>query len=211
MSEIRTNIVLRTRSDSIISSRPEVEELILLQKGTHPMSKLLLISLLVFILNLNVIAQDTPKKSDEPTPAKIPLKTREQAEKEFEEQLSGATLVGFFTTDGQNGDKPLKPDRYKLGQVRKMPGKEDQYLFSYELKGTPIPLLLTVKWAGTTPVIVLDELTIPGMGTFSSRVMFHGDRYAGTWQHGPVGGLMFGKVEKAEPKPQKPESKPKTE
>lgn len=177
------------------------------------MSRLLLISLLTFSLNLNVVAQDVPMKSDELAPAKIPLKTREQAEKEFEEQLSGATLVGFFTTDGQDGDKLLKPDRYRLGQVRKMPGKgkEEQYLFSYELKGTPIPLLLTVKWAGTTPVIVLDELTIPGMGTFSSRVMFHGDRYAGTWQHGSVGGLMFGKVEKAEAKPQKLEAKPKTE
>lgn len=175
------------------------------------MRMLCLISLLAWGLGSNLFAQDDPKKGDKPIPAKIPLKTREQAEAEFEGQLSGATLVGFFTTDGQNGDKPLKPDRYKLGQVRKMAGKEDQYLFSYEFKGTPIPLLLTVKWAGTTPVIVLDELTIPGMGTFSSRVMFHGDRYAGTWQHGPVGGLMFGKIEKADDKALKPEAKPKTE
>ena len=62
-------------------------------------------------------------------------------------------------------------------------------------------------------VIVLDELTIPGLGTFSSRVMFHGDRYAGTWQHGAVGGLMFGKVEKADAKKAepKPADKPKAE
>jgi hypothetical protein len=28
--------------------------------------------------------------------------------------------------------------------------------------------------------------------------MFHGDRYAGTWQHGKSGGLMFGKIETVE-------------
>lgn len=179
------------------------------------MRRLLLSLLLLTVLGPNVFAQDAPKKADEPAPQKQPVKTREQAEKEFEELLSGASLVGSFTTDNDKSDKPLKPDRYKLGQVRKMPNKEDTYLFSYEFKGTPIPLLLTVKWAGTTPVIVLDELTIPGMGTFSARVMFHGDRYAGTWQHGPVGGLMFGKVEKAEAKKvekdAKPEVKPKAE
>ncbi len=164
------------------------------------MRRLLLTALLTTAFVPNLFAQDAPKKADEPALQKAPLKTREQAEKDFEEQLSGASLVGSFTTDNDKSDKPLKPDRYKLGQVKKLPGKEDQYLFSYEFKGTPIPLLLTVKWAGTTPVIVLDELTIPGMGTFSARVMFHGDRYAGTWQHGAVGGLMFGKVEKAEAK-----------
>lgn len=168
----------------------------------------ILLTALLFSATLapQLMAQEAPKKADQPPLEKTPLKTREQAEKEFEDLLSGASLVGFFTTDGQTADKPLKPDRYKLGAVKKMPGKEDTYLFSYDLKGTPIPLMLTVKWAGTTPVIVLDELTIPGMGTFSSRVMFHGDRYAGTWQHGAVGGLMFGKVEKADAK--KPDAKP---
>jgi hypothetical protein len=37
------------------------------------------------------------------------------------------------------------------------------------------------------------------MGTFTARVLFYEDRYAGTWQHGKVGGHMFGKIEKAKP------------
>jgi hypothetical protein len=51
-----------------------------------------------------------------------------------------------------------------------------------------------VKWAGKTPVITLDNVTIPGLGTFSSRVVIDGPLYAGTWQHDAVGGHMFGKI-----------------
>ena len=153
-------------------------------------------------------AQEAKPKEPGTAPAKVVSKTREQAEKEFETQLSNATLAGFATTDGEDADKPLKPDRYTLGMVKKIEGNADLYLFTYSYKGTPLPLPLTVKWAGTTPVITLDELTIPGMGTFSARVMFHGDRYAGTWQHGAKGGLMFGKIERAAEKPaEKPAAK----
>jgi len=36
------------------------------------------------------------------------------------------------------------------------------------------------------------------MGTFTSRVMIYGDRYAGTWQHDKFGGHMWGKIEHGE-------------
>jgi hypothetical protein len=55
---------------------------------------------------------------------------------------------------------------------------------------------LDVKWAGTTAVITLDDLTIPGLGTFSSRVVIDDGKYAGTWRHDKVGGHLFGVVEK---------------
>lgn len=62
---------------------------------------------------------------------------------------------------------------------------------------TVLPLVLPVEWAGETPVISMTDFTIPGMGTFSCRVLFHKDRYAGTWQHGEKGGHMWGLIEKA--------------
>jgi hypothetical protein len=48
-------------------------------------------------------------------------------------------------------------------------------------------------------VITLDSVTIPGLGTFSSRVVIDGPLYAGTWQHDAVGGHMFGKIVPVEP------------
>jgi hypothetical protein len=56
---------------------------------------------------------------------------------------------------------------------------------------------LEIKWAGDTPIITLTNMAIPGLGTFTARVLIYDNRYAGTWQHGPVGGNLFGKIEKA--------------
>ena len=44
------------------------------------------------------------------------------------------------------------------------------------------------------PVITLDNLWIPGMGRFSSRVLIHDGRYSGTWSHDEVGGHLFGRI-----------------
>jgi hypothetical protein len=59
-----------------------------------------------------------------------------------------------------------------------------------------LPIVVTMVWAGDTPMITLTDFTIPSMGTFTARVFFYGDRYSGTWQHGAVGGHMFGNIEK---------------
>ncbi|MFT5322690.1 MAG: hypothetical protein ACI8P0_000531 [Planctomycetaceae bacterium] len=150
---------------------------------------------------------DTPKPADAPKTSEPATaektedaadEARLAAEAAFSELLSGATLVGNFTTDSDQPVDPsqlLRPDRYELATVNKI--KDDFWLFVYVHKGVPIPLSMKVLWAGKTPVLTLDEFTIAGMGTFSARLMFHGDRYAGTWQHGKVGGLMFGKIETA--------------
>ena len=63
-----------------------------------------------------------------------------------------------------------------------------------------VPVPIKLYWADDTPIMSLTDLTIPGMGTFTSRVMFYGDRYAGTWQHGAAGGHMWGTVEQPAPK-----------
>jgi hypothetical protein len=102
--------------------------------------------------------------------------------------------------------------------VTKLP-TGDLWLFKVRIRygdhDVTVPLPLTVNWAGKTPVIVVDQLTIPALGTFDARVVIAGARYAGTWQHGEVGGHLFGKIEPAgesadkdEPPPAEP---PKTE
>jgi hypothetical protein len=53
---------------------------------------------------------------------------------------------------------------------------------------------LPVKWAGDKPVIAMDNVKIIGLGTFSAHVVIDGKRYAGTWQHGKVGGHLYGAI-----------------
>ena len=65
---------------------------------------------------------------------------------------------------------------------------------SYGNTTTAIPLAVPMHWVGDTPMITLTDYGIPGMGTFSARVFFYGDRYAGTWQSERAGGHMFGSI-----------------
>ena len=188
-----------------------------------PVFQLITICLALLVSSALVFAQDDAAKADtdakaaaektaaEKTAAeKKAADARTKAIRKFTKHLSGSALVGQFTVDDAPAGKAMKPDRYQIATVNHVSG--DTYLFVYLHKGVPIPLSLKVLWAGNTPVIVLDDFTIVGMGTFSSRVMFHGDRYAGTWQHGKTGGLMFGKIEKpkkpAAPGEAKPPAKP---
>ena len=121
--------------------------------------------------------------------------------KEFAHRLTGATFVGHFTIPGVDLEKPLHEERYEIRRVTKM-GNGDYWLFQARIKygdhDVTVPMPLEVKWAGKTPVITLDHVTIPKLGTFDARVVIDGARYAGTWQHDDVGGHLFGRIEKPE-------------
>ena len=56
---------------------------------------------------------------------------------------------------------------------------------------------LPVRWAGDTPMIQMTNQKIL-MGTFTVRIMFYGNHYAGTWDAGDHGGLMWGRIERAD-------------
>jgi len=133
-------------------------------------------------------------------PATRPAKTQGELEADLSTMLSGATLEGSFTSTGAGRDpRRLSSDKYTLGAVRKLEG--NSWLISaciqYGGRDVVVPLNLPIEWAGDTPVIVVDDLTIPGLGTFSARVMFFDEHYSGYWKHGERGGNMFGVVRRA--------------
>lgn len=119
-----------------------------------------------------------------------------EQEQAFADKMSGAVLTGTWTIEGRDG-LPPKPERYTIVKVSKLQG--DLWLFQsrieYGGKDVTIPVPLKVLWAGETPTIQLTETTLPGLGTFSSRILIDGTRYAGTWQHDQVGGHMWGTIE----------------
>ena len=59
-----------------------------------------------------------------------------------------------------------------------------------------VVLVLPMVWIGDTPAINITDFDIPGIGTFTVRLFFDKDRYAGIWANPKVGGHMFGKIEK---------------
>lgn len=125
-------------------------------------------------------------------------------EQRIAEYLSGAKFVGRYTMD-RDDSAAAKPESYTISKVEKLPEPDLYRLTSriqYGETDTEVPIDLKILWSGNTPVITLDNLWIPGMGTFSSRVLIHEGRYSGTWSHGEKGGHLFGRIEKPESQPE---------
>ena len=118
-------------------------------------------------------------------------------ERQFSERMRNVTLVGSFTVAGRE-DRAALPDRYDISSVEKV--GDNLWRFNAGMKccgvnGT-IPVVVPLQWNGDTPMILMTDTGLPGLGTFTVRLFFYGDRYAGTWQHGAVGGHMSGRIEK---------------
>ncbi len=48
-------------------------------------------------------------------------------------------------------------------------------------------------------MVSITDFAIPGLGDeFGARVIFYDDRYAGTWDHGQYGGMMYGTIRSLE-------------
>jgi hypothetical protein len=124
-------------------------------------------------------------------PSRLPA-----VERAFIESMNGAALVGRFTIAGRE-DRAATPDRYDIFSIDKV--GEDQWRFNAKIgeTGLTLPIVVRMKFVDDTPMILMTNSSIPGMGTgFSARVFFYGDMYAGTWGHGERGGHMFGRIER---------------
>lgn len=132
----------------------------------------------------------------EATPAAMP--DQEELEKKFTEDMSGVVFSGSYSVTRDGKETPAAMEKYTIASVSKV--KDDLWKFTariqYGKHDVTVPMDLQVKWAGDTPMISLTNLTIPLLGTFTSRVLIYGDRYAGTWQHGKTGGHLWGRIEK---------------
>ena len=119
-------------------------------------------------------------------------------ERQFAEKMQNITMIGAFTVAGRE-DRPPRNDRYDISSVEKV--GEDRWRFNarmrYDNFDVTLPVTVTMKWLDDTPMIMMTDTAIPTLGAFSARVIFYGDRYAGTWQHGDRGGHLFGRIERS--------------
>ncbi len=155
------------------------------------------ITLTIVLLTLTtVVAQDPEPPAAPPKLTKAGDASDSDQGARLAEFLSGVKFIGKFTMDGSDASKT---EEYTISKCEKLP-EGDLYRMTARIKygdtDSEIPLDLPIRWSGSTPVITLDNFWIPGMGTFSARVLLHGERYAGTWQHDAKGGHMYGKLEK---------------
>src|SRR5215813_13861807 len=119
--------------------------------------------------------------------------TQDGLDRRFEETMKNVTLAGRSTR--LNSDK-IGDEKFAISKVTKVTG--DTWIIhsriQYGTHDVPVPVPVTIKWAGDTPVITLTDLTIPGLGTYTARVLLYRDQYAGTWSGKAGGGQLFGKI-----------------
>jgi len=120
----------------------------------------------------------------------------EDPEERLVEMMAGKRLVGSFSVVTPEGESRPQADNYMVSELER--GEGDRWIFVARMgtgsNGIELPVPVEVLWAGSTPVLTMTEQTIEGLGTFTARVLLHDGRYAGTWQHGPVGGNMWGRI-----------------
>ena len=134
---------------------------------------------------LSLLAPLASAQTEEPT--------REELEAAFAERLTNVKLVGFTTLDGEEG---VKEDSYTIQSATKLEDGRWRFVAQIEFGGRAVPMAmaLPVEWAGDTPVITVDDMKFPMMGSYTARVLFHGDQYVGVWTGKGYGGQMYGKV-----------------
>ena len=124
-------------------------------------------------------------------------------ERQFAERMRDVSLVGTFTVTGHearsaDGRGGPRTDRYDIASVEKV--GENLWRFNTLMQccgvTCQIPIVIPMRFVGDTPMIMMTDTEIPGVGTFTVRLFFYGDTYSGTWQHGKVGGHMSGRIEK---------------
>ena len=106
-------------------------------------------------------------------------------ETKFIAMLKNATLKGTWAPvqkgklGGERGD-----DSYRIARVEKGEGGKWKIISVFTVRDQNIefPIVASVKFAGDTAVLILDDVRAgPGSANWSARIMFHDDVYAGRW------------------------------
>jgi hypothetical protein len=119
----------------------------------------------------------------------------DERERRFTERMRGVALIGTFNAEGEPA--PPTPERYEIRSVEKV--GTDLWRFNADMNCCGVegalPVTVPLRFAGDTPMIQMTDTTIPGVGTFTVRLFFYANSYAGTWQHDDRRGTMTGRLE----------------
>ena len=119
----------------------------------------------------------------------------EDLEVAFAALLRNAVFQGRWCMVENGKMGPDKEEKYSIISVVKSGG--DRWMVNtrieYGDKNYVFPVPVQVRWAGDTPILVVDKLTAPG-GVYSARVMIFEKTYSGTWTAGDHGGLLHGVI-----------------
>ena len=127
-------------------------------------------------------------------------KSMTELESGFAAMLKNANLKGSWVPVNQGATGKGQGDSYQVVRATKIKGDRWHIVSRAKHKGQAIefPIPVIIKWAGDTAVMILDEIPTAGGKKYSARVMFHNDRYAGSWWgKNQPGGLLSGAINRS--------------
>ncbi len=161
---------------------------------TNPLATVLAVILLTGA-SASLAQESKTTDTKPPAAAPAPKLTQEELEAKFKATLTKATMSGRWCGIKDGNLTPEKEDKYTIVSVNKLGGEAwiVNARIQYGEKDFTVPVPVQVKWAGDTPVITVDGMSMPGGKTaYSARVLVYGKTYAGTWSGGDHAGLMNG-------------------
>ncbi len=128
-----------------------------------------------------------------------------EMEVKFIAMLKNSTLKGTWAPiqRGELGAEK-KDDSYRIVRVEKKEGDMWTIVSLYEYRGKQVeyPMAASVKFAGDTAVLILNNVRAGrGQANWSARVMFHDDVYTGRWwetDNREHGGTVSGTISRKE-------------
>ena len=135
-------------------------------------------------------AGDSPKPG-----AQKPLPS--DPEERFKALFTKATLSGRWAPlkNDELGDDRAG-DNYKIVSVDK--GTGDNWTVNATMKYGDrefnIPVPVQMKFLGDTTLLIVNNFSIPGGGTYSARLMIYERTYSGTWKGQGGGGMLYGTI-----------------
>ena len=144
----------------------------------------------------------------------------EAMEKQFSAMLKGATLKGTWAPIAVAGLGEDKEDAYHIVEAKKVEGDKWVMVSRFKYKGQQLdfPVPVVIKFAGDAAVMILNDVPTGDGATWSARILFHNDVYAGSWwesskkKGGILSGVISRKAEEKGTKKEKeksPDEKPK--
>jgi hypothetical protein len=126
-------------------------------------------------------------------------------EAKFVAMLKNATLKGTWAPiQGTGLGAQRGNDSYRIARAEKTASGQWSIVSLFNVNGRSVefPIASSVKFAGDTAVLILDNVRAgPGNANWSARIMFHDDVYAGRWWEtaNPAhGGTISGTITRAE-------------
>jgi hypothetical protein len=149
------------------------------------------------LMCLSAFAQDQATKDSSKTASAAQKPLPSDPEERFKALFTRATLSGRWARikDGVLGEERTG-DKYTIISVAKREG--DNWTVNakmkYGEKELIMPVPVKMKFAGDTAILMVEDLGIPGGGTYTARLLIFERTYSGTWKDQRGGGMLYGTI-----------------